>query len=346
METDRLMIPSKDLQRTVEHLWTMVRQAGDALSAQQGEESEARVRVAYLESELESMASTVQSQNAALEQLRDELQKADSLRGSLDEVNARNAELHTSLEEVRAELEGARRQAMDTTEADAAYADLQSEMTAVTIRAQNMENVLQERGRDLAAAHVEMERLRNELEGERAESARRSLESDGAKSEMEALVADLRDQATRLAAESAQRESEWAAEKRDLQTRIDGALAAQANDTGSAAKYSSLVDEMSVTIAELEQKVQTAESRLQEYEELKKKSSKAPTLIEGMLRADVESLSARVAQLEEERTLWSHETTDDAIAAASSQDRKERLNGIAEKLRTAIAILERSTGSH
>jgi DNA repair exonuclease SbcCD ATPase subunit len=163
---------------------------------------------------------------------------------------------------------------------------------------------------------------------------------------MEALVADLRDQATRLAAESAQRESEWAAEKRDLQTRVDGALAAQANDTGSVAKYSSLVDEMSVTIAELEQKVQTAESRLQEYEELKKKSSKAPTLIEGMLRADVESLSARVAQLEEERTLWSHETTDDAIAAASSQDRKERLNGIAEKLRTAIAILERSTGSH
>ncbi|MFM8569013.1 MAG: hypothetical protein ACKOB6_05365, partial [Candidatus Kapaibacterium sp.] len=169
METDRLMIPSKDLQRTMEHLWTMVRQVGEALVAQRDEDSEARVRVAYLESELESMASTVQTQNAALEQWREEVRSADAVNGTMQEVNGRNEMLQQTLDRLTGELESLRGQAASDGEADTVNAELRSEMTAVTIRAQNMENVLQERGRDLAAAHVEIARVMEELDEHRTE---------------------------------------------------------------------------------------------------------------------------------------------------------------------------------
>ena len=109
----------------------------------------------------------------------------------------------------------------------------------------------------------------------------------------------------------------------------------------------SLVDEMNLAIAEREQQLRQYELKLQEYEEwkeeLKKKSSKAPTLIEGMLRSDVESLSSRVAQLEEERTQWTEQATDSVDERQRKEDRKQQLHGIAEKLRTAVEILERST---
>ncbi|MFM8437337.1 MAG: hypothetical protein ACKOAX_02580, partial [Candidatus Kapaibacterium sp.] len=296
------------------------------------------------ESELESMASTVQTQNAALEQLREEVRSADAVNGTMQEMNGRNEMLQQTLDRLTGELESLRGQAASAGEADAVNAELRSEMTAVTIRAQNMENVLQERGRDLAAAHVEIARLMEELEEHRTEQARIITTNEKTVAGLETMLTELREQAARREAEFASTSLAWASERQELQSRMETLHSTKSEENGSAAKYASLVDEMSVTIAELEQKVQSADSRLLEYEELKKKSSKAPTLIEGMLRSDVESLSARVAQLEEERRQWSHDI-DDAESQALSKVRKDRRDGIAEKLRTAISILERSVNS-
>lgn len=342
MDTDRLMVPSKDVQQTMVQLWSLLRQVGEALTSQQNEDSEARTRVVYLEAELESMAANIHSQSALLDQLREEVQVVEDLRSTLAELKEQNVELRSDDERLRAELEAARTESRETSATEREISELQLELTAITVRAQNMENVLQDRGRELAVAHVVNEQLQEELRKERNNLQQYEASQGEIRIALETRVADLERVVEDLQRGFVQKESEWESEKRELQAQVESVRAEQRSDDGSAARYASLVDEMSVTIAELEQKVQTAESRLHEYEELKKKSSKAPTLIEGMLRADVESLSARVAQLEEERATWTSESSDDSQAIALKSERRERLHGIAEKLRTAIDILERS----
>lgn len=357
METDRLLLPSKDIQRIVEQLWVLVRRTADTLAEQQNEDLEARTRVVYLESELESMAATVQSQNAAIEHLKEEVQQKDSLQIEVRELSAVNSDLQRKVEELQTQLNAAQQLADSRLETQQSHQELEAELTAVTVRAQNMEQVLQERGRDLSEANVLVEQLRSELNNVRAAHESVAGEAQTAISDYEKRIAELlaSDAAKMQELERMHQEhhsSLLEAEVKAMaiaEAKAEAALAQKYAEDSSAAKYASLVDEMSVTIAELEQKLQVAESRLQEYDEMKKKSSKAPTLIEGMLRSDVESLSARVAQLEEERAHWSHEDSEnssDTDREAEHEERNQRnalLAGMAEKLRTAIEILERST---
>lgn len=357
METDRLLLPSKDIQRIVEQLWVLVRRTADTLAEQQNEDLEARTRVVYLESELESMAATVQSQNAAIEQLKEEVQHKDSLQLEVRELGASNTDLLRKVEELQTQLNAAQQLADSRLETQQSYQELEAELTAVTVRAQNMEQVLQERGRDLSEANVLVEQLRSELHSVRAARESVAGEAQTAISELEKRIAEMQASETSMTQELERLNHEYRASLLEAEekavaiaeAKAEAALAQKHTEDSSAAKYASLVDEMSVSIAELEQKLQSAESRLQEYDEMKKKSSKAPTLIEGMLRSDVESLSARVAQLEEERIHWSHTDSENATASDREAEREERnqrnalLAGMAEKLRTAIEILERST---
>ncbi len=309
METDRLLHPSQDIQKAIETLWMMIHKAGDSFAARQQADADTLTRISYLESEIETKDSAIQSQAATIESWKAEIATIDELRASMkalyeklndtqSALSDRDARVASLEDDLRREREQSGVQELMQKELDKVNEDRQAWQT----RAQNLEQTLQERS-------VQLSRLQEALE------------------ESEELYQKLSDESAQLRADNHQFREELRSLTEHSQRQHD-----------SAVEYKGQLDEMIQRMYETEKQLILAEERLKSLDELRAVPSDTPTLIEGMLRSELDDARERIRELQ--AALQLHENTPAAPAAEAPSP---VYGHIADSLRQSASVLASAT---
>ncbi len=302
METDRLLAPSNEVQKSVESLWQMVRRAGDIMAAKQQHDADMQTRISLLESELEAKADLIATQNTTLESWKEEIATIDELRASMKGLYEKVNDLQATVQDrdLRIErlLAEAQIQSQNTVELEQLQQRLrsaESDVLAWQTRAENMEQSLQERGMQVAEAENQVRIQRAELQALRAEHELR--QSTAHKEIQELLVAttELRRQIAQAESQQQISSDEIARLERnaeDLRTKL------QRQDDATT-EYKAQLMEMTARMYEREKQAVLAEEKLHILEQAEQNQQEL-SAADSLLRSEIEQYKVRVSQFEQE----------------------------------------------
>ncbi len=351
METDRLLTPSKEVQKAVESLWQVMRRAGDIMAAKQQHDADMRQRISLLEAEIESKTEQIATHVATLESWKGEIAEIDDLRASVKSLYEKLNDGQTILrekdqriEQLVQEAEGFRIKSTDAESLRTQLHRAEQELLSWQARAQNLEASLQQRSEQVADAESTLRRTQQEMHAGREASAQLV---DTLKQEQQETVQTLSE--VRKSFQELERTHDSVRQENSrLQRDLDEIRVRLQRQDDATQEYKSQLMEMTARMYEREKQALLAEEKLTLLESIDRQQQEN-TVDDAVLRSELEDYRARVQQFEEELKVVRSEVQRvteqrDQLTLAAEQFPESPLSKLASSIRQTADYL--SQGEH